>query len=235
MIQELSDVKKQQMMDKVAYCLNLSRDQEGTPEGDAAMSMAAKLMAKYRIAETELDFGNKNKSDIFENELDGLCDKGGRRQWVLDLGSHLCMSFNCKCYFSEYKGTITFVGTEADLITVEYMFETILNHINRGAREMWPKDVNWRKRNIFGTAAVQVVSDRLWKIRQEMEKATKAAYSGGTDLVVVKDGKVKEEFENITASFKKAKRKKVDFSDRKTWAAGRLSGESASLNQQIED
>ena len=230
---ELSESRKQEMMDKVAHCLNLSKDQEGTPEGEAAMEMAMKLMAKYRIAETELDFGNKNNSDIFENELDGLNDKGGHRQWVLDLGNSLCSTFDCKMYFSSWKGTMTFVGTEADLITVEYMFETVLNHVNRGARDMWPNDINWRKRNIFGSAAMLVIADRLWKIKSEMKKAEKEAYSGGTDLMVVKNDLVSKKYDEITASFKMVSRKKTDMSDRKTWIVGRANGEAVSLNQQI--
>ena len=230
---ELSESRKQEMMDKVVHCLNLSKDQEGTPEGDTALKMAMKLMAKYRIAETELDFGNSNSSDVFENEVDGVNDKGGRRQWVLDLGNALAGTFDCRMYFSEWKGTLTFVGTEADLITVEYLFETVLNHINRGARGMWPNDINWRKRNVFGTAAMQVVSTKLWDIKNAMKKEEKAAYAGGTDLVVVKNALVNKEFEDITASFKSAKRKKTDMSDRKTWMAGRANGEAISLNQQI--
>ena len=230
---ELSPERKQEMMDKVASCLSLATDQAGTPEGIAAMNMATKLMAKYRIAETMLDFGNKNQSEVFGNEVDGLNDQGGRRQWVLDLGQALCSTFNCKQYFSSYKGTITFIGTEADLVTVEMLFETVLNHINRGARAMWPKDQSWKKRNIFGTGAVQVVADRLYQIKCEMQKEFRAAYAGGTDLVVVKDALVAKEFEEATKHMHTAKRKNVNLSDRTTYIAGRINGESASLNQQI--
>ncbi len=231
---EVKIEREEEIMKKVALALTLAEGTKGTPEGDNAMAHAVRLMAKYRIQETELDFGNKNSSEVFEDELDGLNDKGGYRQWVIDLGSELARTFNCKMYMSSWKGTITFLGTEKDLITVTFFFENVLNYINRGARDMWPATRNWRKRNEYGTSAMHVISGRLLAIREAMQESIRKAYVGGTDLMVVKDALVDAEYNKIQFG-KPLKRKDVDLNDRKTWMAGRLRGETAALNLGIND
>ena len=82
---------KQAIMDKIAKLLTLSADQSGKPDGETARLMASKLMAKYRIAESEIDLSTKSGSDIFNDEdgWSGMNDEHGMRQWVADLGSNL--------------------------------------------------------------------------------------------------------------------------------------------------
>jgi hypothetical protein len=234
MEQEFSQAKKEEIMAKVALAMTLAEGTKGTPEGDNALAHALRLMNKYRIKETELDFGNNNKSDIYEDSVDGLCDRGGYRQWVVDMGSELARTFDCRMYMNTGSGTMTFMGTEKDLITVTFFFENVLNHINKGARAMWPVDRNWNKRNQFGTSAGQVIGNRLHAIRKAMDASAQKAYSGGSDLMVVKSDAVNAEYNKIKFG-RPLKRKDVSYEDKKTWAAGRINGETAALNLGINE
>ncbi len=230
---EYSAEEMEEARRKIALMLTLADGTKGTPEGDNARAHAIRTMAKFRIVEAEIDFGNKNNSAIYEDEVDGLNDPGGHRQWVVDLARALANTFDCRYYMNTWKGTITFLGSEKDLITVTFFFENVLNHVNKGARKDWPADRNWRKRNIFGTAAGVVIGDRLFAIKKAMDASIQKNYSGGSELMIIKMDLVNEEYGKIKFG-DPLKRKDVNIDDRKTWMAGRINGQTAALNLGID-
>ena len=91
------DDAKIAIIEKIAKLLNLANDQDGTPEGENAIAMASKLMAKHRIEMSEVSI--KENSGIDQGILQGYADKGGWRQWILDISSALSDTFDTKCTF----------------------------------------------------------------------------------------------------------------------------------------
>jgi len=230
------DEKKQAILDRIAKALTLAKDQAGMPEGKAAQEMASKLMAKYRIAESEIDLSTKSSSDIFEDEegWEGLCDEGGKRQWVSSLGGSIARAFDCSMWINPSNNTLHFIGTASDLETVLYFMDSVYGHIEREARKMMPRPELWKKRNVFGQAAEYEVSLRLMDMKRQMDDETKV-YSGGYDLMIVKNDLVQKTAKDIfrERGFGKSTSNFVKSNDSKIINAGRAAGKSAPLNLAI--
>lgn len=230
------DEKKQEVMEKIAKLLTLAEDQSGKPEGESARAFASKLMAKYRIAESEIDLG-QDGNGIFHDEdgWEGLNDQGGKRQWVADLAWYLADTFDCRNYISTYRGTVHFIGTEGDIETVLYFMDIVFGHIEKEARKICPKPEQYRKRNVFGQAAVLVIRDRLAELKATMKKEV-AEYSGGYELMVVKGDLVNKTAEDYFGKqgMKNARNTSVNSQDRRLILAGMTAGRTAPLNRALE-
>ena len=230
------DEKKQEMMERIGKLLLLAADQDGKPEGENARAMASKLMAKYRIAESEVDL--KAGNSIYEDKegWEGLTDEFGKvRQWVSDLGSCLAKTFDCSIWRSPSTGTLHFIGTSSDIETVLYFMDVLYNHIEGSAWEVVPQESYGNKRNIFGQSAVMIIRDRLNKMYAQM--AAETAYQGGNALVVVKNELVAKTASDIfkERGFVTSRNKHVKSTmrDASIIAAGIAAGKSAPLNKAI--
>jgi hypothetical protein len=225
------DPIKEKILERIAKLINLGKSQDDTEEGKSALKMASRLMAKHRIAESEIDLSTDS---LTQDIVEGIMDEGGIRQWVLDLGTTLAYTFDTKFHFTRSNFHLTFVGTDSDIETVTYFMEIVMHHIESEARKMWPADRNWRKRNEFGTAASQVVRTRLYDMKKQMTKTEKGEDNAGDSdcsaLVVQKIDKVQKVYTEAFPNIKGARRKDIKLTDRKTWEAGRKAGESAPLN-----
>jgi hypothetical protein len=231
---------KEKILDRIAKLLTLAEDQKDKPEGDTARKLASKLMAKYRIAESEVDLSNKNSSDIVEDGQGwvGLNDEGGKRQWVADLGGYIAKTFDCKLWMSCWEGTIHFVGTEGDVETCLYFMDVVFGHVERESRKILPKPEQWKKRNIFGQAAVYEISIRLYEMEKNMKQEMKEHYSGGYDLMVVKGDLVTKAYADIykERGLGRGKRKDIKMSsnaNRGIVMAGAMAGKTAPLNKAL--
>lgn len=234
------DEAKEKILDKLAKLMTLGKDQANKPEGIAAMAMAAKLMAKHQIQETEVDLEKgkgTNGTTIFEDEdgWEGLNDQGGKRQWVASLASAIAGTFGGRVWISPGRGTIHFLATASDLETCLYFMDVVFGHIEREARKECPKPAQWRDRNVFGQAAYDEVSIRLWEMKKAMEKAT-ATYTGGSELMVVKNDLVSKTVDQLFAErgFGQSYSNWVKSSNSKLIQKGRIAGKNAPLNRAVE-
>lgn len=235
------DEQKEKVLNKLAKLMTLGKDQAGKPEGIAAMKMAAKLMAQHQIAETEVDL-EKGKGatsqTIFEDEdgWEGLNDQGGKRQWVASLSSAIAHTFNCRVWINSGRaGTIHFLGTAGDLETSLYFMDVVFGHIEREARKECRKPEQWKERNIFGQAAYEEVSMRLYTMKREMDEAV-ATYTGGSELMVVKNDLVEKTVDQLfkERGFGAAKSNWVKSSNHSLINKGRVAGKTAPLNRALE-
>lgn len=230
---------KQKVLDKLAKLMTLGKAEAHNPEGQAALRMAAKLMARHQIEESEIDLreGKVSGTTIFEDEegWEGLCDQGGKRQWVAWLAVSIADTFNAKIYTSTYQGTVHFLATASDLETCLYFMDVIFSHVEKEARKACPKPGQWKDRNVFGQAAWSEIDQRLREMKKEMDEAVKE-YSGGYDLMVLKDNVVSEAVEDIFKSrgYIKAKNTAVNSSNEKLKNLGRIAGKNCPLNRAIK-
>jgi len=226
--------EKQKIIDKLAKVLTLAEDQKGTPEGESALRKASAMMAKHRIKESEVDLSTDS---LAEDEIECAMDRGGWRQWVVQLSCALAGTFDCKSFFKHSRNSfsVNFIGTTSDVETCSFFQEIVLDHIERGAWEMWPSNRNWRKRNGFGQAAVSVIINRLIKMKAEMDCKEWQMGSTCTDLVIVKQDTVAAAYEAAYPKLKKTRGKAITISDRKTQLAGKRAGETAPLSRGLTD
>jgi len=229
------EFEKQTILDRIVKMMLLAKDQEGTPEGETAKNMAFKIMQKFRIDETELDLDNEDC--LVDDGYQVGIDKGGKRQWIIDLSGDLAHVFDCKTYHYSYSMDIHFVGTGSDVETCVYFLAMIYGHIEREAWKMFPAESRWKSRNEFGTAAQEVVWSRLSAMKQEMDKAVQAMAESCTDLVIRKAEMVAESYDLMIQEkgwkMKTSKRNDVKVRNQKTLEAGREAGRTAPLNRGI--
>jgi len=233
------DFNKEKELEIIAKLICLSKDQAGKPEGILAAKMAAKKMAKIGVTEAEIDLARADGTGILEDAegWEGLCDQGGKRQWVADLACAIGDTFGCKMYFREWGGgTIHFVGTLGDLETSIYFMDVIFSHIERAARKQCPKPTQWKLRNLFGQEATMEVAYRLHSMKAEMEKEIKESYKGGTELMVVKGDLVRKTFSELgrERGFTSARSSRVNLQNSSIQAAGRAAGKSAPIHRAIK-
>lgn len=225
--------EKQKIIDKIQKIMIQANDQKGTPEGDTFRSAAARLMAKYRIKETEVDLDQDNFiMDNFEFWNDGK----RRPQWPGTLVSTFCYIFDCKTIFREYTDRTEWeiIGTFSDVETTVYFIDVVSAHIEKASHEEFPQKTYSGKRNQFGNVAASVVWNRAWELKEQMD-TTIHEDEGCTALVVQKIQEIKDAVDEMYPKLKKSKGKKKDLpDDRKTWEAGRKAGETAPLNFAIE-
>ena len=235
----IMDAAKEAVLEKLAKLMTLGKAEAHTPEGQSAMRMAAKLMAKHCIQESEIDLkeGNVNGQTIFEDEdgWEGLNDQGGKRQWVASLAAAIGGTFGGRCWINPGKGTIHFLATASDLETCLYFMDIVYSHIEREERKECRKPEQWRERNIFGQAAFEEVSIRLWEMKREMDKAV-STYSGGTDLMVIKNDLVTTTVDELfkERGFGASKSNWIKSSNKNLIQKGRIAGKNAPLNRAVE-
>lgn len=234
------NIDKERILDKLAKILTLANGAKGTPEGDAARRMLMREMAKHSIKESEIDLekGKGTASDyIFEDEegWEGLNDEGGMRQWVSALAGSIASTFGGRVWINPMKNTIHFLATAGDLETCLYFMDVIYSHIEKAARKECKRPEDWKKRNIFGQAAWQEVSHRLYVMKQEMDSAIKE-YSGGTEVMIVKNDLVKKTVDDLfkERGFGVGKSNWLKSSDQKLMDAGKKAGRTAPLHRGIE-
>jgi len=232
--------EKQAILDKLAKLMTLSMDQAGKPEGISARNMAAKLMAKWSIAESEIDLEagkGTGSGTIFEDEdgWEGLCDQGGKRQWISSLAGSIAMTFGARYYIDTYgEGTIHFLATAGDLETCLYFMDVVYSHVERAARKQCPKAQDYRKRNVFGQAAWEEIHQRLMEMKREMDSAI-GEYHGGSALMIVKSDLVQKTVDQLfkEREMGSSKNNWVSSTNQGLIGAGRKAGKSAPLNRAV--
>jgi hypothetical protein len=226
--------EKKDIIEKISKLLLLANDQEGTPEGESAKSFAARLMAKYRIKETEVDL-----------ETDSFCldtyifykDRGNVPQWCGRLVSLFCYIFDTQSVFRNYPDYQEYevIGTFSDVETVLYFLDVCNHHIEKACWKTWPSERNWRKRQQTGNEAVSILWDRAMELKQQMDSTINEDESC-TSLVVQKQDEIKKSLNELYPKLGKPRSEKLDLAtDSKSKEAGINAGRTCPLNFAIEE
>lgn len=227
--------RRQELIAKVEKCLKLASDQEGTPEGDVAKRQAALLMTKYRIEESELDFGEHNfVYDVFEFHWDGAVPS----VWDNRLVQVFANLFDCRMVYRDlkYRGISEYeiFGSSSDVETVMYFCEVCSHWINTKIWEKHPQDKYKQKRRAMGNIAVDVLWERTWELKQQMEENLQEN-EACRDLVVKKTDQIDKEINEMYSKLRKKSMKVDRDCDLDTAQAGIEAGKSCPLNFAIEE
>ncbi len=221
--------EKQKIINKIQKILIQAKDQEDTPEGKTFKRHAAMLMAKYRIQETELDLETDNFiADVYEF----LNDRKKQPQWVPEIVSTFAYTFDCKMVYRRKWDSVEYelIGTFSDIETALYFIEVVCNHIEAETFETFPQKTYWKKRNQLGNVAAQVIWNRAWELKSQMDSSIHEDESC-TALVIMKKEEIQDAVDELYPNLKVGRKKKTDLpTDQRTWDRGRAAGESAPLN-----
>jgi hypothetical protein len=231
------DEKKLAIIKKIEKIMVQANDQEGTPEGDIFKKKAALMMAKYRIEESELDL---EFSNLIKDNLEFYADGDAIPQWVDNVISSFSWCFDTQTIYRthSYENPIRrewdVVGTFSDVETTIYFSEVVLNHIETAGWKAWPNPRHWKKRNQLGNVACQVIWDRVYALKSEMD-VTMHADEHCTSLVVSKKEMIAEGIKEAYPNLSHAPIDQKDMpSDAKTINAGMEAGKTAPMNFAIE-
>lgn len=225
--------EKQRIIDKISKILIQAKDQAGTPEGDTFKSNAARLMAKYRIQETEVDLETDSFClDTFEFENDGSRNP----QWVGRIVSIFAHTFDCQTVSRKtYSGKEwEFIGTFSDVETALYFTEIVCHHIEKEVWKTWSQETYSGKREQTGNVASDVIWYRAYELKDQMD-TTIHEDENCSALVVQKTKEVEDALAELYPKIKTARAKKIKRPmDIVSIEAGKRAGETAPLNFAIE-
>lgn len=181
---------------KIEKMMRLARSVEGTPEGETAAAIAAKWMRAHAIEMAELDLDRLA-------DVDPLTEKGVRvakSVWRRNLFHALALHCSCRVLYNSHRGgkgqRITIYGHKSDVEVVEYLYVICERQISRDATAYVKGLESWRPvrrmGNNYRRSAVAGLASKL----REMRKGAADTDAKGTALVVQRDQRVEDWFED---------------------------------------
>lgn len=193
---DIDPTELERVIRKIKHCLALSAS-ANEHEAAAAMRQAQKLMAKYRLTETEV-----NLSDVGEARSD--LSKAKRDVWDCMLSAMVGTVFDCEVLTVKGYNQITlkrieramFVGVKPAPEIAKYAYETLhrqcsdarkayIERIKRGEVPEAPGTPNTRG-NHFAFYWVGVVEDKLRALVPDGEDTPEQAESNARALIAIK-------------------------------------------------
>lgn len=174
-------------------------------EADAALAMAQKLMAKHMIEESQLA----------EHAKDRKCQKVEvpmfKTGYDTDaINDAIAKAFDCKCWWNRGKERVYFFGFGDDAKLAAYFYNYLNNAIVNEA-EKYRKTLDYVEQKIMGYNGRSIMASfrkgmmaRLVTRLKEL-KASRVAnvvQATGTDLVVVKEDQVRQEYDGLNLKLK---------------------------------
>lgn len=220
--QELSDEKRESMIEKIRKILKLAQDNPSMEEGLAAALQAQKLMAKYNIHQEDVELeeikdeiGSVFSEQKHDSQLHG---------WRKNLASIIAKNFRCKCYM--HGKDVVFRGYKEDAkiaLDVYMNLYTMGNKLGSKAYHDQLAETGSGKGayNSFVLGFLKGIEEGLGE--------------QCTALMIIVPKEVEEEFEEFTADFKHSKGGMVfNGIDGELFNKGKKEGKAAVKARQVE-
>jgi hypothetical protein len=197
-----------------------SNDASSEAEAEAAAGRAAKLMAEYDLAESDLG------SDQERDEVAYATASGGKTLHPVDRGTAMAIAKLTETEVWQSDGRLNFAGMPMDLEMAIYLVEMLRSAAERGwmggyaDQPMTGRMAVGDFRDGFYLAFASHVSQRIMDLAREREAAR--ATSTGTDLMITKRGLITTKLKEDGLRLKTRKTKQRSGSH-----AGRDAGQAA--------
>lgn len=180
---------------KIEKLLRLSRDQDGTPEGETAARLASRMMVAHAIEMADIDVDKRAAQDPLETQKVNIPTSVWRRLLAHAIAIHC----NCSTSYRSWRGRgsqqITIYGHRSDIEIAKYLYTICERQIEKAAKAYIDAANTWLSRgekrrmgNDFRRCAVSGLSAKLREIRV----GTKDDNPDGFALVVTRKSKVNE-------------------------------------------
>lgn len=241
-IPEANVTDRDKLLDRVRKLLaKAASAQEIGSEAEAASFAAAaqKMMAKYKLEMTEVEFTRVEREEKIGDEYVSAT-KRTREAWTERLASIVARAHYCRIFVYQGSDAICFVGRETDRAIAAYVFVTLRDFGDKQS----DKDARAFRRNqrkqagaTYGQARnfraawleafVTRIAERYAAEMRALELEAKAA---GTSLVRLTNALVKVDEEMNQRKFKTARAPRQRYSANDAGrAAGRAAGDAASI------
>lgn len=221
-------MNKQDVIEKIRALMAKSIDNGATEaEAVAAAAKAKELMDKYQITMSE--------TELREEGCEGTSHKGYKRGFNVKrrLGLNVGLFCECRVWFSKQGGALQFFGIKSDkdfaiwLVLALESFVWAQHDRNRTELEQRGDYYNWA----IGRSFVEGCIDRLNKrLKDETRKRKPKQMATGTDLMVVKQQLVQNEFEKLGVKLNR-RTFQAKVTDELAYTAGQAAGDKANLNR----
>jgi len=162
---------------KIEKLLRLSKDQDGTPEGETAARLASRMMAAHAIDMASIDLDKQAEHDPMERQDMKVPASVWRRRLANTLAQHC----NCRTAYHSAHGSgqhIYMYGHRTDIELLRYLYEICERQIEQSARryvnglDSYYYDRGEKKSmgNDFRRSAVAGLRTKLDEIRKDTEQ-----------------------------------------------------------------
>ena len=218
-------MNKEAVLKKVEKLMRM-QESPNKEEAETAAIMMQKLVQKYNIDVGMINLIEEDKELVKEYSLNSGRKKV--RPWMTQLIAAVAKFYDVRALIRG-RHTYILVGFEVDSKVAKQMYEYLYDSLMREARNdsKEVEDKKYRKRwklSYLLGAAVEL--DRRFHAIKESQKAK----SDCTDLVVVKEDKIKDFIASM--DIKDGRNRKTNI-DAEAYAMGEITGQTISLNQQI--
>ena len=218
---ELSDEKREKMIEKIRKMMNLAKKNTSMEEGLSAALHAQKLMMKYNIHEEDVEL------EEIRDEITSVFSQQKHNShllaWRKNLGAIVARNFRCKCYMRGQD--VVFRGYKAD---AEIALEVYTNLYTIGDKLGGQAYAEQKATTGSGKGAYNsFVLGFLKGIEEGLGEQC-------TALMIIVPKEVEEEFEEFSKNFKTSRGMAVNNVDGRLYEKGRREGKAAVKARQIE-
>lgn len=214
---------------RIQRLLALAKDQEGTPEGDAAAAAAYRVMQAHSIEQMDLDYATRQAEDPLTKESFSL---GKRSQWRRNLANIIGTHTGCKMLWRVGGSQVTLFGHKSSVAIAEYLYIILHRQVEAAANKnsvenYWGYDPGHRRKlyNDFCHSAVAALHSRLERMRNQAA----AENPTGTQLVLARTAVVADYYNKNKGKVLTAEPTAFDFNEK-----GYRAGLKMSLHEAVE-
>ncbi len=169
-------MSENKIIQRIEKLMRLANNQEGTPEGETAARMAARLMTQHAIESSQLDLNADRTKDPFVRKTFKCPKTAWTRRLGSIIGDHCFVKFAFST-FGPHGGT--FYGFKSDTEVALYLFDICKQQIETAARkhlrelranDFWSyENMKYLEGKKFRGSAVNGLREKLVAMRDEVK------------------------------------------------------------------
>lgn len=218
---ELSDEKREKMIEKIRKMMNLAKKNTSIEEGLSAALHAQKLMMKYNIHEedVELEEIRDEITSVFSQQKHNSTFHSWRKQ----LAVIVARNFRCKCYI--HNGDVVFRGYTQDAKLALEVYNNLYLIGDKGGSKAYHDKLTetGSGKGVYNSYVVGF----LRGIEEGLGEQS-------TALMVITPKEVEEEFEEFSKDFKTSSNNNLSVTNSDSYYKGKADGKAAAKARQIE-
>lgn len=249
----MSQQENENVIERIKKLIRQANDEAcSKEEADTAMKLANRLLLKYNLQLSEIDFREgKNKASNIIQEIYDLDDMQNRHEaeWVVKLfnvvaTANMCDRIHLVSGKRYGQGRMAIIGLKHNVDITYYMVDQAIAKIRSLETMYWKRYMGDTKRNTFRRGffigAVEGLSMKLYQSMYEAEKEAKeeANKTGGNNqfaLMVINNKEAIENFVNDNYHNLKTASKVTSYSGINARAAGQYEGQRMNLNKGLSN
>lgn len=225
-------MEKEDIILKIQKLLAVSKSPNGN-EAQNALLKAQKLIAKYKLSQTEVEQYLKINVKIEDYRTE---EKFRGKSWKSNLAAVIADNFGCYLYYNSNKSkvrTICFYGKEEDTIICNIMFSYAVKCINKDGDKLVKKMKQDRRRKHFDGIKNDYALGFIEGLRERFKHQVEANQEWG--LVLQKEQIVIDSYKKFSNGFGEINPRENFNRHINAYKKGELDGKKFDISDKIEN